>query len=295
MALADRIAILNDGRIEQMGTPEEIYRTPRTRFVAEFIGESNILNGRKIGRRVRAAERGLMSRSRPRPLPTRTHSSSVRSPFASTPTDSSRRPSSRGVPRIVDPRHVRSTGGRGPAHRVPRRHRHRLLDARVARARQHHRDLVGRRRRALPDRLSRSIRPLTGPQCRGPPRPTHRIVKANTVPENRSSSDRRPSAAADPRRRTARQRRRTPPALGMHPHPGASAEPRQRERELAHLVGPLLERPTAKVAQSSRITGRPKLFSDNADAFLQLKQTGCAVRPGLGRRALGEEVRLPPA
>ena len=49
MALADRIAILNEGRIEQMGTPEEIYRTPRTRFVAEFIGESNILNGRRIG------------------------------------------------------------------------------------------------------------------------------------------------------------------------------------------------------------------------------------------------------
>lgn len=49
MGLADRIAILNEGRIEQMGTPEEIYRRPRTRFVAEFIGESNILNGRKIG------------------------------------------------------------------------------------------------------------------------------------------------------------------------------------------------------------------------------------------------------
>jgi spermidine/putrescine transport system ATP-binding protein len=49
MGLADRIAIMNGGRIEQMGTPEEIYRKPRTRFVAEFIGESNILNGHTTG------------------------------------------------------------------------------------------------------------------------------------------------------------------------------------------------------------------------------------------------------
>lgn len=49
MSLADRIAILNAGRIEQIGTPEEIYRTPRTRFVADFIGESNLLNGYKVG------------------------------------------------------------------------------------------------------------------------------------------------------------------------------------------------------------------------------------------------------
>jgi spermidine/putrescine ABC transporter ATP-binding subunit len=49
MGLADRIAILNGGRIEQIGTPEEIYRRPCSRYVAEFIGESNILEGRKEG------------------------------------------------------------------------------------------------------------------------------------------------------------------------------------------------------------------------------------------------------
>ncbi|RKR13792.1 ABC transporter ATP-binding protein [Arthrobacter oryzae] len=49
MGLADRIAILNGGRIEQIGTPEEIYRRPCSRYVAEFIGESNILGGRKQG------------------------------------------------------------------------------------------------------------------------------------------------------------------------------------------------------------------------------------------------------
>jgi spermidine/putrescine transport system ATP-binding protein len=41
MTMADRIAVMNDGRIEQIGTPEEIYRRPASRFVADFIGESN--------------------------------------------------------------------------------------------------------------------------------------------------------------------------------------------------------------------------------------------------------------
>lgn len=44
MALADRIVVLNDGRIEQAGTPEEIYQRPNTRFVAEFIGANNLLD-----------------------------------------------------------------------------------------------------------------------------------------------------------------------------------------------------------------------------------------------------------
>ncbi len=49
MSLADRIVILNDGRIEQIGTPEEIYRKPASLFAADFIGESNILRGKKDG------------------------------------------------------------------------------------------------------------------------------------------------------------------------------------------------------------------------------------------------------
>lgn len=42
---ADRIAILNHGRLEQVGTPTEIYQSPRSMFVANFIGRSNALNG----------------------------------------------------------------------------------------------------------------------------------------------------------------------------------------------------------------------------------------------------------
>ncbi|MCC6792275.1 MAG: ABC transporter ATP-binding protein [Thermomicrobiales bacterium] len=43
LTMADRIAVMNNGRIEQVGTPEEIYERPRNRFVAEFIGLSNFL------------------------------------------------------------------------------------------------------------------------------------------------------------------------------------------------------------------------------------------------------------
>ena len=46
LALSDRVAIMNRGRLEQLGTPEEIYEQPGSRFVAEFIGLSNFLEGR---------------------------------------------------------------------------------------------------------------------------------------------------------------------------------------------------------------------------------------------------------
>lgn len=44
LAMSDRIAVMNGGRVEQVGTPTEIYERPRTRFVADFIGEINILD-----------------------------------------------------------------------------------------------------------------------------------------------------------------------------------------------------------------------------------------------------------
>lgn len=43
MMLADRIAVMNEGRVEQIGSPEEIYLRPRSRFVADFIGDSNLI------------------------------------------------------------------------------------------------------------------------------------------------------------------------------------------------------------------------------------------------------------
>ena len=49
MSLADRIVIMNRGRIEQQGTPDEIYATPRSAFVAGFIGRTNWFHGRISG------------------------------------------------------------------------------------------------------------------------------------------------------------------------------------------------------------------------------------------------------
>jgi putative spermidine/putrescine transport system ATP-binding protein len=45
MTISDRIAVMNAGRIEQIGAPREIYERPRTRFVADFIGEINVFTG----------------------------------------------------------------------------------------------------------------------------------------------------------------------------------------------------------------------------------------------------------
>jgi len=47
--LADRVAVLKAGRLEQIDTPENLYRAPATRFVAEFIGHANLLKGRVRG------------------------------------------------------------------------------------------------------------------------------------------------------------------------------------------------------------------------------------------------------
>ncbi|WP_028922096.1 ABC transporter ATP-binding protein [Pseudonocardia acaciae] len=46
LALSDRIAVFRDGRIEQAGTPAELYETPASRFVATFLGDSNVFTGR---------------------------------------------------------------------------------------------------------------------------------------------------------------------------------------------------------------------------------------------------------
>jgi spermidine/putrescine transport system ATP-binding protein len=49
LTMSDRIAVMNEGRILQLGTPGEIYERPRTRFVADFIGQTNFLEVDVIG------------------------------------------------------------------------------------------------------------------------------------------------------------------------------------------------------------------------------------------------------
>ncbi|HEY1161799.1 MAG TPA: ABC transporter ATP-binding protein [Candidatus Dormibacteraeota bacterium] len=50
MTISDRIAVMNNGKIEQLGPPEEVYERPATEFVAEFLGASNLLDGTYRGR-----------------------------------------------------------------------------------------------------------------------------------------------------------------------------------------------------------------------------------------------------
>lgn len=49
MTMADRIAVMNGGKIEQLGPPQELYEKPATAFVAGFLGVSNLLPGRVEG------------------------------------------------------------------------------------------------------------------------------------------------------------------------------------------------------------------------------------------------------
>ena len=56
MTMSDRIAVMRQGRIEQLGTPEELYERPATEFVAGFLGVSNLLDGEVAGRGDRFAD-----------------------------------------------------------------------------------------------------------------------------------------------------------------------------------------------------------------------------------------------
>jgi spermidine/putrescine transport system ATP-binding protein len=49
LAMSDRIAVMSDGQILQIGTPQQIYETPANRFVAEFIGETNLVDAVPLG------------------------------------------------------------------------------------------------------------------------------------------------------------------------------------------------------------------------------------------------------
>jgi iron(III) transport system ATP-binding protein len=48
MTTADLIAVMNGGKIEQLGTPEDIYDRPQSEFVARFIGASNVIKGKAL-------------------------------------------------------------------------------------------------------------------------------------------------------------------------------------------------------------------------------------------------------
>jgi len=56
LAMSDRIAVMNQGRVEQVGAPEDIYERPATRFAAEFVGAGNFFEGRGDGKSFRTKD-----------------------------------------------------------------------------------------------------------------------------------------------------------------------------------------------------------------------------------------------
>jgi spermidine/putrescine transport system ATP-binding protein len=72
MTMADRIAVMNHGHIEQLGTPTELYETPRTAFVASFLGVSNLIAGTVCGSDTVRLHSGPEVRVRPDALAGRT-------------------------------------------------------------------------------------------------------------------------------------------------------------------------------------------------------------------------------
>jgi putrescine transport system ATP-binding protein len=66
MTMSDRIAVMDKGRIKQVATPAEVYEAPRSKFVADFIGNVNIIEGPPMARR-KSPPKNLASISRPKP------------------------------------------------------------------------------------------------------------------------------------------------------------------------------------------------------------------------------------
>lgn len=62
MTMADEIAVMNEGRVEQRGGAEDLYERPRTAFVANFLGTSNLIPGKVVGAGEFVSEEGARLR-----------------------------------------------------------------------------------------------------------------------------------------------------------------------------------------------------------------------------------------
>lgn len=71
LAISDRIAVVNHGHVEQVGTPQAVYDSPSTRFVAEFMGENNVFDATVTGRDPPQMSLGETTLTLERSLPTR--------------------------------------------------------------------------------------------------------------------------------------------------------------------------------------------------------------------------------
>ena len=95
LAISDRVIVMNVGVIEQIGTPEEIYNRPKSRFVADFVGSANLIKGKVIG------PGSVRGRGRHDPEDGRRHLQAARWPCARPISTSLRRAGDNQLPGIV--------------------------------------------------------------------------------------------------------------------------------------------------------------------------------------------------
>ena len=126
--MADKIAVMNGGRIEQLGTPSELYEKPRTAFVAGFLGVSNLLRGTVAGstrsaRRWRRGERRRRRRSTAGAGEVAVGIRPEKIQLGGARTRTVRRAGRRGAPTLASPRSTSSRPPAGAADRVRAEHR----------------------------------------------------------------------------------------------------------------------------------------------------------------------------
>ena len=111
LTMSDHLAVFNDGRIEQVGSPAEVYERPATEFVAGFVGTSNIVE--RGGRRISVRPERIELNGHGEPAPSPTSCSSVRSGgSSSTPTPATgSRSSGRTTARASSPARVSTSAG----------------------------------------------------------------------------------------------------------------------------------------------------------------------------------------
>jgi iron(III) transport system ATP-binding protein len=64
LSMADRIALMRDGKVVQLGSPRELYRSPKSKFVAEFLGETNLIRARRTAPTTLRVEAGAFEATR---------------------------------------------------------------------------------------------------------------------------------------------------------------------------------------------------------------------------------------
>ena len=88
LTMCDKVAVLNAGRLEQLGTPSDLYERPATPFVASFVGRTNKLSGRAVDGRVETAGGVVTTRRRisgPVELMVRPHRMSIEPRISAAP------------------------------------------------------------------------------------------------------------------------------------------------------------------------------------------------------------------